>query len=209
MNAEDFKKIYKNLPDGKLIQLYKEKSTLNPLAVTVLTEELEQRHLLETLNTSEPEKELYQFKDNELEEFVKARLADGESIESIRLDLLDHGVDIKKDLKVNLVLEQEIMDAHLNQSLEGKSKSEVYEDLKSKYNIDDKEIERIKAAQKPTGILYLLAGIFMILMAVTSGGLFVYYTSMDQPPARYLLTSFTFFVLAYKSIKKYNILRSK
>lgn len=176
-DLKTFELRYKELSDSKLLQLWNERNTLKPELVPVLKNVLLERKL-NIIESEKEDKDVIQidYSDlsyKELQEYVTERLQTGESIESIKIDLADHGINVmdifnreseKNENVYNLLAESRINNA-----------DDVYVNrkLKEEYGIEENEIPEYKQQMRSRAKSYITIGGILVFISVILLGIIV------------------------------------
>mgnify|MGYP006936240042 FL=1 len=113
-----------------------------------------------------------------MQEHVKERIQEGESIESIKLDLRENGVDIFAILNENDNLKESAFEYMTYLKKEGFEEEEIAEKLEENLAIDKRDSEMLKVQIKNSGkqnltigyTLAILGSVFILLTLSSTGG---------------------------------------
>jgi hypothetical protein len=173
------------LPTAELLLLAQQPETIQAAVIPHIQAELRKRgkeqaaiELAEyDANKAKP---LAQLSEDELKEHVQQRIASGEPIESIRIDLQDNGIDLFDIAFEKIEAEAEKIDFINNLKEFGKDEQAIDKQLQITYGITEDETDKLKERRKSKGmwnlfIGYPLAGLALMLAiaSITTGHLFV------------------------------------
>ena len=171
---------YRRLSTDELIRIAGEPEVLNPEAIKLLQRELIARnHSEEALALTEfllnGSRRLSFMSLEELQKVVFERLGSGESIESIKIDLKENGIDILDIINAEGKEREKAFDYMLELKKLGLDDAEVKEKMQETFSIDEGDSEVIHAQFKKRGwqnlvIGIALVGIIGLLMVLSSNG---------------------------------------
>ncbi len=95
----------------------------------------------------------------ELQELVSERLQTGESIESIKLDLADHGITFENMINKEGERMDAIHEKIQTDIIKGKDQAIIDAELKQEYNYTEEEVVEVKKNLKNRSRLYLIISI--------------------------------------------------
>ena len=182
---------YKKVSDDKLKLIVTELDDLNAEAIPILQKELLNRNFKEEVlvvtNFLLCPKENQNIYENlsfgELREIIDERLNTGESIESIKIDLEDNGVNIYEIFNTDSKEREKIYMniSHLKDL--GYTEEEISKELKSEFLLEESEAkslqDELKSKNKMRLIFLFIAFIALILRFILSfASLFIAYVSM-------------------------------
>ncbi|MGB3467175.1 MAG: hypothetical protein WBA74_17975 [Cyclobacteriaceae bacterium] len=181
MNVEEFKAHYRNLHDHKLIDLVSNKESLRKEAVEALRTELAYRGLTDELAAlEEADREVSHYSQMslvEIQSMVAERMMLGESFESIRTDLEQHGVDVKELLNEEAEEQEGISEFILDAKNQNFTEQEIKDALKAEYHLNDEEIDDLKGKIKSRGKGQVVLGVFLVIFAIC---IFVFYMTIQR-----------------------------
>lgn len=188
-NLNDIEAYYQGVSNEKLLQIAQRPQDLRLDAIPLLQKELLGRGMnaeallitdfLVGVKKDEPERPNYaEMSLYEMQEHVKERLQDGESIESIKLDLRENGVDIFAILNENDNLKESAFEYMTYLKKEGFEEEEIAEKLEENLAIDKRDSEMLKVQIKNSGkqnltigyTLAILGSVFILLTLSSTGG---------------------------------------
>ncbi len=188
-NLNDIEAYYQGVSNEKLLQIAQRPQDLRLDAIPLLQKELLGRGMnaeallitdfLVGVKKDEPERPNYaEMSLYEMQEHVKERLQDGESIESIKLDLRENGVDIFAILNENDNLKESAFEYMTYLKKEGFEEEEIAEKLEENLSIDKRDREMLKVQIKNSGkqnltigyTLAILGSVFILLTLSSTGG---------------------------------------
>ena len=188
-NLNDIEAYYQGVSNEKLLQIAQRPQDLRLDAIPLLQKELLGRGMnaeallitdfLVGLKKDEPERPNYaEMSLYEMQEHVKERIQEGESIESIKLDLRENGVDIFAILNENDNLKESAFEYMTYLKKEGFEEEEIAEKLEENLAIDKRDSEMLKVQIKNSGkqnltigyTLAILGSVFILLTLSSTGG---------------------------------------
>ncbi len=188
-NLNDIETYYQGVSNEKLLQIAQRPQDLRLDAIPLLQKELLGRGMnaeallitdfLVGVKKDEPERPNYaEMSLYEMQEHVKERLQEGESIESIKLDLRENGVDIFAILNENDNLKESAFEYMTYLKKEGFEEEEIAEKLEENLAIDKRDREMLKVQIKNSGkqnltigyTLAILGSVFILLTLSSTGG---------------------------------------
>ncbi|MDX9855083.1 MAG: hypothetical protein RBS81_14970 [Tenuifilaceae bacterium] len=188
-NLNDIEAYYQGVSNEKLLQIAQRPQDLRLDAIPLLQKELLGRGMnaeallitdfLVGVKKDEPARPNYaEMSLYEMQEHVKERLQDGESIESIKLDLRENGVDIFAILNENDNLKESAFEYMTYLKKEGFEEEEIAEKLEENLAIDKSDSEMLKVQIKNSGkqnltigyTLAILGSVFILLTLSSTGG---------------------------------------
>jgi len=174
---------YKKISDDKLKLTVTELDSLNIEVIPILQQELLNRGLEEEvlvvtnflLNSKENQNIYENLSVGELREIIDERLNSGESIESIKIDLKDNGIDIF-DIFDGDSKEREKVYENISYLKElGYTEEEINKELKSEFSLEESDGKRLQYELKSKGKMRLIFGysiVFIIFIIVFRFGKF-------------------------------------
>lgn len=188
-NLNDIEAYYQGVSNEKLLQIAQRPQDLRLDAIPLLQKELLGRGMnaeallitdfLVGVKKDEPERPNYaEMSLYEMQEHVKERIQEGESIESIKLDLRENGVDIFAILNENDNLKESAFEYMTYLKKEGFEEEEIAEKLEENLAIDKRDSEMLKVQIKNSGkqnltigyTLAILGSVFILLTLNSTGG---------------------------------------
>ncbi|KAF5071301.1 hypothetical protein DSECCO2_213650 [anaerobic digester metagenome] len=188
-NLNDIEAYYQGVSKEKLLQIAQRPQDLRLDAIPLLQKELLGRGMnaeallitdfLVGVKKDEPERLNYaEMSLYEMQEHVKERIQEGESIESIKLDLRENGVDIFAILNENDNLKESAFEYMTYLKKEGFEEEEIAEKLEENLAIDKRDSEMLKVQIKNSGkqnltigyTLAILGSVFILLTLSSTGG---------------------------------------
>ncbi|HQB78899.1 MAG TPA: hypothetical protein PLJ52_11220 [Tenuifilaceae bacterium] len=188
-NLNDIEAYYQGVSKEKLLQIAQRPQDLRLDAIPLLQKELLGRGMnaeallitdfLVGVKKDEPERPNYaEMSLYEMQEHVKERIQEGESIESIKLDLRENGVDIFAILNENDNLKESAFEYMTYLKKEGFEEEEIAEKLEENLAIDKRDSEMLKVQIKNSGkqnltigyTLAILGSVFILLTLSSTGG---------------------------------------
>jgi hypothetical protein len=172
---------YKRMSDDKLILLSKKPQDVSTQAITLLQKELFDRglsdegldltdYLIGTNKKRTITKELSQV---ELKQLIAERIASGESLENIKLDLKAEGINILEIVDEEIELKDKALDYITHLKTEGYADSEIDEKLKETFSIENDEAHRLKIELRKKGKKNLVTGGILVVLSVLAFVLFL------------------------------------
>lgn len=157
---------YRNMTDGELLALVQTPASLTPEAVVLLQKELLQRgKQQEAISLTEFLAGKAQNAAPDLDTEIAGRIASGETVESIRIDMRDRGIDITDSIGS---LEKKKVDNQFEYIIElraqGLSEAAVYEKLEEQFGTTEDENAILIARLKKRSITNLAVGIGLIVL---------------------------------------------
>jgi hypothetical protein len=160
---------YKNLHTAELVNIAKDPAGLRPEVIPVLQKELLSRnepevalelshylvHGHERLNNLSPEA---------LQESINQRLASGETLDSIKIDLRDNGVDIFDIINYDSQKKEKTFEYMVALKDQGFKGQELSDKLQETFAIKEEETEILKAQLKSKGRKNLVIGFSMVIV---------------------------------------------
>lgn len=188
-NLNDIEAYYQGVSNEKLLQIAQRPQDLRLDAIPLLQKELLGRGMnaeallitdfLVGVKKDESERPNYaEMSLYEMQEHVKERIQEGESIESIKLDLRENGVDIFAILNENDNLKESAFEYMTYLKKEGFEEEEIAEKLEENLAIDKSDSEMLKVQIKNSGkqnltigyTLAILGSVFILLTLSSTGG---------------------------------------
>lgn len=188
-NLNDIEAYYQGVSNEKLLQIAQRPQDLRLDAIPLLQKELLGRGMnaeallitdfLVSVKKDESERPNYaEMSLYEMQEHVKERIQEGESIESIKLDLRENGVDIFAILNENDNLKESAFEYMTYLKKEGFEEEEIAEKLEENLAIDKSDSEMLKVQIKNSGkqnltigyTLAILGSVFILLTLSSTGG---------------------------------------
>ena len=164
---------YRRMRTDELLHLSKTPQDLRLEVIPLLQKELLNRHQQEeALMLSSfliNSREQHRFKNltkKELKELIQARLDSGESLESIKLDLKDDGINIFDIINEENKLLEKTFDYITHLKNEGLGDEEIDEKLQKDLAIEKQEVDIIKERLRKRGKLNLSVGYTLLSVAV-------------------------------------------
>lgn len=164
---------YKRMADEELKHLTRTPQDLRLEVIPILQQELlnrgQNKEAMSLTDFLVKTKEKPRFSDLtvvELKQLINDRLESGESIESIKLDLKDDGVNIFDVINDDNKLKEKAFDyiAHLKQ--QGLEEKEIDEKLKETFSIEKEDSEMLKIQLKKSGQQNLVFGYSLTIIAL-------------------------------------------
>ncbi len=172
MDLSTIKNNYSNLSNKQLVELIDKPKILRPEVIDLLKSELTLRGLTEELAILNENIEFEAFQNELIEnpdkarEYVQTRLKNGHSIEEIRLDLKELGLNVFELLSDEIIevesknyIYQELKDEGLNQV-------QIEEVLETEFNYSTEEQQQLKEIIRKRGRLYVTLGVFMAIIGL-------------------------------------------
>ena len=160
---------YKRLRTEELIQIAKSPEQLQVEIIPHLQAELFNRNkkeeaiLLSEYLVKRP-KPLSELSKKELTEMIKERVDSGESLESIKLDLKDNGVDMFDLLETHNQVQGKVFDYLTSLKEDGLNETEIDEKLKSRFSLDENEADVLKRQLRAKGKQNLIIGYSLVII---------------------------------------------
>jgi hypothetical protein len=193
MELSEIEENYKRMSSGQLLKLAKEADTLRPEVIPLLKKELSRRGMKEEASEIDKIKEdQFDYKKlslKEIQEVVSDRLQTGESLESIKVDLEDKGVDILDVFNV----EGDKREAAFEIIASQKDGQLLNDKLKAEFDYGENEVQELKKEMKSRANIYVNLGIFVLVLSV--GLLFVVYATNGRSRSSYALMAAGFALL--------------
>ena len=157
---------YKNMSDDKLKLIVTELDSLIVEAIPILQQELLNRNLKEEvlvvtnflLNPKENQNIYENLSVGELQEIIDERVNSGESIESIKIDLEENGVNIFEIFNTDSKEREKIYKNISYLKDLGYTEEEVSKELKSEFPLEESEAKRLQYELKSKGKKRLIFG---------------------------------------------------
>lgn len=168
-NREFFYNNYKNHPEHVLQRIAGEYPKLTPQAQEALRDVLQERgfeSLLATLKVEDAKENLSRLSKDEVRRLINSRLAAGENIELIKMDLRDKGVDIFEFAMVESSEEEQIDERMIELRKEGRSKSEIESAIRKEFNRTPEAVHTQHERMLSNGSGMIVAGALMLLITV-------------------------------------------
>jgi hypothetical protein len=158
---------YKRLSIDELIRISEDPEVLNPEAIKLLQRELIARnHSEEALALTEfllsGSRRLSFMSLEELQKVVFERLESGESIESIKIDLKENGINVIDIINAEGKEREKAFDYMLALKNNGLDDMEVKEKMQETFSIDENDSEVIHAQFKKRGWQNMVIGISLV-----------------------------------------------
>lgn len=188
-NLNDIEAYYQGVSNERLLQIAQRPQDLRLDAIPLLQKELLGRGMnaeallitdfLVGVKKDEPERPNYaEMSLYQMQEHVKERIQEGESIESIKLDLRENGVDIFEILNENDNLKESAFEYMTYLKKEGFEEEEIAGKLEENLAIDKRDSEMLKVQIKNSGkqnltigyTLAILGSVFILLTLSSTGG---------------------------------------
>lgn len=177
---------YKNMSDAKLAALANEPRELRMEVLPVLQLELINRGLTDQamaishyLIQTKVVPDFGSYSMDELKKLVSERIDSGESVESIKIDLKDHGINLFDILSQDENLREQSLNYLTELKSQGLSEEEIDEKMEETLSIEKNEIEMLKSNLRLRGKRNLAIGftclafvllIFVSGLSLTIGG---------------------------------------
>ncbi|WP_157446896.1 hypothetical protein [Cytophaga aurantiaca] len=167
MQESDSTNIFSSYSDEKLRTTLDDLSTLDSTAIVSLKQEFMNREMFEesfaidTFFSAKFDPSKLSLK--EIQKLVSDRLQTGESIQSIKLDLADHGITFENLINKEAILVDAISNKIANATDESKDEAYINAELKKEYNFSDEEIIDVKKNIKGRNRLYVILAICVTL----------------------------------------------
>lgn len=168
---------YKSLPSHKLISLAQNPEALRIEVIPHLQAELLNRDLkdealaLSSFLVNKP-KSFKDMTNAELSELVRERVESGESLESIKLDLKENGVDFFKSLAEENQWKNETFDYLMHLKEEGDDETTINQKMNSAYGVNEEETDELRSQLKSKGKQNLIIGytivVVMVILAIAA-----------------------------------------
>jgi uncharacterized membrane protein len=120
---------------------------------------------------------------------VDERLQAGESIESIRLDLIDHGIDPLEILTGYQNFKEEAFDYITHWKEQGQEEEQINQQLAEKYAITAEQTEFLKTQRIKSGKRIFIIGIIFTVLLVFIVLFFIGFGGLPLVPILLLITS--------------------
>ena len=163
---------YKKMSDDKLKLIVTELDNLIVEAIPILQQELLNRNLKEEvlvvtnflLNLKENQNIYENLSVGELQEIIDERINSGESIESIKIDLKDNGINLFDILNADSK-EREKVYENINYLKDlGYTEEEVNKELQSEFLLEESEAKRLQHELKSKGKMRLFLGYSIVFI---------------------------------------------
>lgn len=183
-SIEEIEENYQKMYVGELIELTKNPKYLRLDAIPVLQKELIKRgqheealHLTDFLIGSDSKARYRKMSDEELTQMIKDRIESGDSLEKIKLDLKEVGINMFDIMNKDHDLNEQRLDYITYLKQEGLSENQIDEKLKDTLLMDTKDSEMLKVELKKKGKQNIIMGYtftivaaFLILVSFSLGG---------------------------------------
>ncbi len=162
---------YRRLSTPELLALAKDPSVLNPEVLPHLQEELikrgkkEEALALTNPVISAPPAGAY-LTPEELSQMIRERMESGESIESIRLDLKEKGIDLIELLEEEVRFKEETFEYLTVLKAEKVNEEEIAEKMKDEFGVTEQETEILKLELRTKGKWNLIFGWILVISAL-------------------------------------------
>ncbi len=178
-NLERFNEIYNKMTPEELTGLTLRPQDLRLEVIPILQQELINRRLnkeaMSLTNFLVSTKEKSRFNDlsvDELKQLVKERLESGESIESIKIDLNDDGINVYNLITDEVKLKEKALDYIMHLKEEGLDENEIDTKLQDTLSIGKEDSEMLKVQLRKNGKYNLIFGysitaILLLVMMVS------------------------------------------
>ena len=166
---EFFYNNYKNHPEQILQRIAGEYGKLTPQAQEALRDVLKERgldELFSSLKVEEEKENLSQLTKDAVRRLINARLAAGENIDRVKMDLRDKGVDIFQFAMVESNEEEQIDERMISLQKEGKSKIEIESAIRKEYNRTPEAVKARQERMQSNGAGYIVVGAVILLIAL-------------------------------------------
>lgn len=166
---EFFYNNYKNHPEQVLQRIAGEYGKLTPQAQEALRDVLKERgldELLSTLKVEEEKENLSQLTKDEVRRLINGRLAAGENIDRVKMDLRDKGVDIFQFAMVESSEEEQIDERMISLQKEGKSKIEIESAIRKEYNRTPEAVKAQQERMQSNGAWFIIVGAVILLITL-------------------------------------------
>lgn len=161
---------YKNHPEHVLQRIVGDYKKLTPEAQEALHDVLRERSLddlLSSLVTEEKKKQdLTHLSPHEIRAIINTRLDRGEKIEIIKADLQEKGVKAFDLAMKEGQAEEKIEERFIELQKQGKSKSEIDQQLKQEFSLPGKEAAKIPEKMRSSGTGLIVAGGVLLLICL-------------------------------------------
>jgi hypothetical protein len=201
MELSEIEENYKRISTVQLIKLAKEADTLRPEVIPLLKKELIGRGLTQEASEIDKPKEVpfdyTKLSLKEIQEVVSDRIQTGESLESIKVDLEDKGVDILDVFNV----EGDKKEAAFELISELKDDKFLNDRLKAEFDYEESEVLELKREMKSRANVYFILGIFLVPVSI--GLIFIAYENGSRVRGLYFLlaTGLTLLVTGFRQKK--------
>lgn len=178
-DLHQIEKRYKELHTEKLVQLAKEAHMLRPEVIPLLKTELirrgEEKIAFELDSPTAAGINFENISLQEIQELVAQRLEMGESIESIRIDLSDNGINVVDLFNKEGKIREEAFEHIASSTGSGVDDSTLNKNLKEKFDLETDKVEELKAEMRSRANFYTILGsiitlISFMLLIVSIGG---------------------------------------
>jgi hypothetical protein len=170
---KDIEDNYKKMTDEYLIDLAKKPQDIRLDILPLLQKELlvrslneEAMYITDFLVKSKEESRYKNMTDAELKKLIAQRIDSGESLESIKIDLKDDGVNIFDIIDKNSKLKNKAIDYLAQLKKEGYQETEIEEKLKETLSIEKIDTLQLRNELKKRGKINLIWGSLITILAL-------------------------------------------
>jgi len=161
---------YKNHPEPVLKRIAGEYSKLTPEAQQALRDVLAEKgydELLAGIQSVEQKKEnLSKLNAEEVRRLVNKRLANGESIDLIKVDLQDKGVNIYQFGIEETKAEEKIEERMVSLQKDGKSAEEIQQAIRKEFRLTEEAAKAVPEKMQSAGAGFIIIGGVLLLISV-------------------------------------------
>jgi hypothetical protein len=160
---------YKRLSDEELIRKANDPGSLRPEIIPHLQSELSRRNrddaasLLTEYLTNKP-KAYKDYSEDEMLEMIHQRITNGESMEHIKIDLKDSGINILDYFGASRSYEQRTMGYIAGLKEEGYDEAEIDERIKTEFELSPEETDLLKNDVRKKGRNNITIGLIMVIV---------------------------------------------
>jgi hypothetical protein len=181
---------YKNHPEHVLKRITGEYEKLTVPAQEALREVLRERKMEELLSSLEVKEEkrnsLAHLSADEVRLLINSRLERGESIEVIKMDLREEGVNIYKMSMEESRSEENIDRRFMELQSEGKTKEEIDRRLKEEFKLTGEQAAKVPERMRSNGSGLIGAGLLLLIIGLPF--LAVIFQTPGRPKLGYVAT---------------------
>jgi hypothetical protein len=163
---------YQRIDTDELIKLLPDISEMEKDEVTVLRDELKKRGKIDESSIVNDYLNVIINQDNDIDlsdihTYIENRLCNGEPVESLKIDLLERGIDINKIFLEDIKKEDKIYAYMTVLKKDGLNDSEISQKLNKEKGIDSENTQSLLEGLRKRGKLNVKIGIIIIILAIS------------------------------------------
>jgi len=165
--------IYREMSDEDIILIAYQPEGIKLEEIPIIQKELLHRKkeeeaimLSEYLIAANSKANLAHLSDDELRQYINDRIQQGESIDAIRIDLKESGINIFDIIEAENKQRDEAFDFITDLKQKGYEEYEVDSKIKEKYSLQQDEVEDLHVQRNKSGRMNMVFGVVIVVVAL-------------------------------------------